>query len=56
MSFVSFFFTFLFPLSFKEPFFKMEILELVNQDHVPTETRPFVCNVANCNKTFGKHD
>lgn len=31
----------------------MEILELVNQDHLPTEERPFACTVSSCNKTFG---
>ena len=32
----------------------MEILELVHQEHAPTEERPFACSVPSCNKTFGK--
>ncbi|KAI8140881.1 hypothetical protein BJV82DRAFT_519353 [Fennellomyces sp. T-0311] len=32
----------------------MEILELVHQEHAPTEERPFACAVASCNKTFGR--
>ncbi|KAI7859933.1 hypothetical protein BDC45DRAFT_431917 [Circinella umbellata] len=32
----------------------MEILELVHQEHAPTEERPFACSVIGCNKTFGR--
>lgn len=32
----------------------MEILELVHQEHLPTEERPFACTFASCNKTFGR--
>ncbi|KAI8365901.1 uncharacterized protein BYT42DRAFT_618354 [Radiomyces spectabilis] len=32
----------------------MEISEIVHQDFLPTEERPFECAFAGCNKTFGR--
>lgn len=32
----------------------MEILDIVHQEYLPTEDRPFKCDYKDCKKTFGR--